>query len=162
MTGDYTIREYRPEDRNELLSLHRETFGRPAFDEEWFAWKYENNPYTDSVPIVIAEHAGSIVGVRAFFAMAMCAGGDVRLALQPCDTMVQEDHRGRGLFTRMTEYAIKRYTDDEPAFFFNFPNEKSGPGNLKLGWRTVGLPTHIRIQRPVAILAENSFRVRSG
>lgn len=153
MADEYEIRRYRADDKEGFLSLHRSVFDRPEFDETWFDWKYEENPYVDHIPIIVAEHGGTIVGTRAFFALDLSVNSARTLALQPCDTMVAADHRGQGLFTQMTEYAIDYYTDREPAFFFNFPNEKSGPGYLKLGWRSVDLPTYIRLQQPKTLVS---------
>lgn len=154
MSDEYTIRPYRPADREGFLALFERVFdGSP--DSAWFAWKYERNPYTENVPIIVAEADGELVGARSFFALDMETPSNRVTALQPCDTMVRADHRRRGLFTRMTETAIERYRETDVSFFFNFPNPNSLPGNLKLGWRVVGSgPTAYRIQRPGQFLAE--------
>jgi len=76
--------------------------------------------------------------------------------------MVHPDHRRQGLFTRMTETAIEKYSAGEPAFFFNFPNHQSGPGYLKLGWETVGEETtYYRIQNPNALGLDESTAWKS-
>ncbi|SDQ52634.1 GNAT family N-acetyltransferase [Halopelagius longus] len=145
---EYTIRAFRAADVDDFLGLFSETFGSER-SRRWFAWKYEDNPYVDHVPIFVAEADGTLVGARPFFALDMSVGGERRLALQPADTMVHPDHRRRGLFTRMTETAIDEYGDAEPSFFFNFPNENSSSGYLNLGWRKVTeQPTYYRIQNP--------------
>jgi hypothetical protein len=72
--------------------------------------------------------------------------------------MVHPDHRRRGLFTRMTERAIARYSGTHP-FMFNFPNEASLPGNLKLGWQVVSeRETYYRIENPGAVAAAETDR----
>ena len=148
------VRPFRADDRSDFLDLHGEIF-EPDYGREWFAWKYEDNPYVDHVPIFVAERDGELVGARPFFALEMSVDGDRHLALQPGDTMVHPDHRRQGLFTRMTEAAIERYGDGEPSFFFNFPNRQSGPGYLKLGWERVGRrSTYYRIQDPSALLSQ--------
>lgn len=145
---EYTIREFRTDDVDGFLALFSDTFDSER-SRRWFAWKYEENPYVDDVPIFVAEAGGTLVGARPFFALDMSVGGERRLALQPADTMVHPDHRRRGLFTRMTETAIEEYGDEEPSFFFNFPNENSSSGYLNLGWRTVTeQSTYYRIQNP--------------
>lgn len=159
MTDEYTIRNYRPTDRESFLDLFETVFdGSP--DSEWFAWKYERNPYTEDVPIIVAETKGELVGARSFFALDMETRSRRVTALQPCDTMVHVDHRRQGLFTRMTEAAIERYRETDVSFFFNFPNSNSLPGNLKLGWRVVtNAPTAYRIQRPGRFVADRVPRV---
>lgn len=151
--GDpYRIRQYRPEDRDGVLSLDRAVWNRTQ-SPEWFDWKYADNPYVDHVPVFVAEIAGEIVGARPFMAFQMRLGDKTAIALQPSDTMVSPDHRRRGLFTRMTERAIDYYEGREPWFFFNFPNSQSRPGYLKLGWQEVGSrTTYYRVQNPDAFL----------
>lgn len=153
---EYSIRGFRVDDVDEFLDLHSRTFDAGQ-DRRWFAWKYEDNPYVDHVPILVAEADGELVGARPFFALDMSVGGDRRLALQPADTMVHPDHRRQGLFTRMTEAAIDRYSDSEASFFFNFPNRQSKPGYLNLGWQNVAdWSTYYRIQHPAAIARNRS------
>lgn len=149
--SDYGIRRFRPDDVDDFLALHREIFGSDH-GREWFAWKYEENPYVYHVPIFVAETAGELVGARPFFALELSVNGRRHLALQPGDTMVHPDHRRQGLFTRMNEAAIEQYRDRDVSFFFNFPNEKSGAGYLKLGWeRVADQPNYYRVQDPAGL-----------
>ena len=148
--SEYEIRRFEPGDADGFLSLYATVMGERK-GRDWFAWKYADNPYVDHVPIVVGTLDGEIVAARPFFALPMRVGGEREVALQPADTMVHPDHRRRGLFTRMTERAIERYAGDHP-LFFNFPNDRSRPGYLKLGWETVSeRPTYYRIQRPEAV-----------
>jgi GNAT superfamily N-acetyltransferase len=162
-TDDYEIRWFRPADRPAFLSLYSSVFDGER-SEEWFAWKFEENPYVDHVPVLVATNGDELVGARAFFALPVDVGGERDVALQPCDTMVHADHRRRGLFTRMTERAIERYRGEYP-FFFNFPNHLTLQGNLDLGWRIVGERTsHYRLEDPgrVAESRTNRTLVRFG
>ena len=145
----YTIRSFEPSDRDALLSLYETVFEKER-GADWFRWKYAENPYVDHVPIVVAEADGELVGCRAFFALEMRVGNDCTVAFQPCDTMVHPEHRDRGLFSRMNEYALERYADGSPSLCFNFPNESAKPGNLKHGWKEIAtVPTYYRPQDPV-------------
>jgi GNAT superfamily N-acetyltransferase len=149
----YCVRQFEPRDRAGFESLYEVVFGERR-GEEWFDWKYRENPFVDHVPVVVAiDGDDRVVGARPLFALSMAAGGERFLALQPGDTMVHPDHRRQGLFTRMTEHTIERYDDHEAALFFNFPNEQSGAGYRKLGWRDVGpVATYYRVQSPSAWL----------
>jgi GNAT superfamily N-acetyltransferase len=150
--SEYEIRPFEPGDRGEICSLYETVFEETA-TIEWFDWKYTDDPFFEGVPIVLAERENRIVGARPFFALEMGAGDRRALALQPGDTMVHPEHRRKGLFTRMTEAAIERYGDREPEFFFNFPNDRSRPGYLDMGWRLVSqAPIYYRIQNPVGVL----------
>lgn len=157
MSEQYTVRPFASGDREDFLSLFEAVLGGDV-DDEWFEWKYVDNPFVDHVPIVVAAEDGRVVGARSLFALRMAAGDRRYDALEPCDTMVHPDHRRRGLFTRMNERAIERYAD-RADLFFNFPNDRALPGNRKLGWRVVERPaTYYRIQRASA-LAPRAGRV---
>ncbi|WP_164974716.1 GNAT family N-acetyltransferase [Halegenticoccus tardaugens] len=147
----YEVRRYAPGDRNGVLALDQIVWGRPR-GADWFVWKYVDNPYVDHVPIFVAERDGEIVGARPFMAFRIRSGDRTALALQPSDTMVHPDHRRRGLFSRMTARAVDYYAERDAAFFFNFPNELSRAGYLKLGWRDAGLrTTFYRVQDPESL-----------
>jgi hypothetical protein len=147
-----TIRHFEPGDRAAFLSLYEVVFER-AKSTDWFRWKYEENPYVDHVPIVVAERGDELVGCRSLFAQEMRGSGTVQAAFQPCDTMVRADHRNRGLFSRMNERTLERYADSGPSFFFNFPNAASIAGNRNHGWREIGtVPLYYRFQDPVRAL----------
>jgi hypothetical protein len=147
-----TIRRFEPDDRAAFLSLYETVFGRSR-STDWFRWKYEDNPYVDHVPIVVAERDGELVGCRSLFAQEMRGYGVVRPAFQPCDTMVHTEHRKQGLFSRMNERTVERYADDGPSVFFNFPNAASIRGNRNHGWREIGtVSLYYRFQDPVRAL----------
>ena len=153
--NEYAVRRFDAGrgDREGFLSLY-ETVWRTTRTPDWFAWRYEDNPYVDHVPVFVAESAaGDVVGARPLAAFRMrTAEGDV-VALHPSDTMVHPDHRGQGLFTRMSAACTEFYTERESAFYFNFPNEAALGGNLKFGYRVVGsVPTYYRVQNPAALL----------
>nr|WP_245549643.1 GNAT family N-acetyltransferase [Natronococcus occultus] len=153
-TSRVTIRRFERGDRDAFLSLYETVFDRDR-STDWFRWKYRDNPYADHVPIVVAEDDGDLVGCRSLFAQELRGDGAVRTAFQPCDTMVHPDYRRRGLFDRMNERTVERYTDGDPAFFFNFPNEASIRGNRNHGWREIGtVPLYYRIQDPVGVLGQ--------
>lgn len=146
--GDYHVRRFEDGDRDAFLALHDRVFDDGG-DEAWFDWKFVSDPYTDHVPIVVAEHEGDLVGAKATMPFELAAGreADPVVALQPCDTMVHSDHRGRGLYSRMTELMKAHYADRGPALFFNFPNRATLSGSLKHGWGTVTrVPTYYRVQ----------------
>ncbi|RQG91256.1 GNAT family N-acetyltransferase [Natrarchaeobius halalkaliphilus] len=147
----YVIRPYEPGDRDDFLDLYDMVLGER--NEEWFRWKYEENPYVDHVPMIVATHGGDLVGTKPCFALELRIDSRTYLGFQPADVMVHPDHRRRGLYSRTTERLKEHYRDREPALFFNFPNEATLSGSLKHGWRIVEeVPTFYRVQRPDALI----------
>jgi GNAT superfamily N-acetyltransferase len=155
--SDYEIRQYHPGDRAGFLSLHNRVLGR-NHGPEWFTWKYETNPYIDHVPIFLALHDGEIVGARPLFALPIALGDDSRVALQPGDAMVHEDHRRQGVFSRMMEAMIERYSDTYP-FYFTFPNDRSGPAHRKHGGQVVShRRSYYRVENPENVATAQTDR----
>jgi len=147
----YTVRMAGEADLEALRTLYEAVFGKSR-SLEWFTWRYDP-PHADSPQVVIAEEDGTVVGAEPFIPFRFETGADTVLAVQPADAMVHPDHRRQGLLTRMTEFALDRYTAGEPAFVFNFPNEAAVDAYRKLGWREVpGVTSLFRIQNPGGFL----------
>lgn len=148
----YTLRLYEPGDRSAFLALYGETFGGGS--EKWFDWKYVENPATEHVPIVVATDGDELVGARPCVPFRMRISDHTVSAIRFGDTMVDVDHRRRGLFTKMTRRMIQYYAALEPSFGFNHPNDFSLPGYRQMGGRVIGqFPVAYRIQNPSALLA---------
>lgn len=146
----YTIRRFRPGDTQGFFDLH-DAVGMLRHDgrEEWFTWKYVDNPSLVHVPIFVAEHEGEIVGARPFMSFRLRAGPRTAIGLQTTDTGVHPDHQRRGLFTRMNDLAFGYYRHREPEVLFSIPNSRSRFGYLDIGAKTVSpVRSHLRIETP--------------
>jgi GNAT superfamily N-acetyltransferase len=145
------IRPYGPEDEEPVLDLLRLSLGAgPAGERsrEFFRWKHYDNPFGRSF-MLVAEVDHTMVGLRAFMRWRFSSGRREFTAVRAVDTATHPNYQGRGIFSRLTQTALENL-DGEIDFVFNTPNEKSLPGYLKLGWRTVGkVPVSIRVRRPV-------------
>ena len=147
---DYSVRWFADSDRDAFVELYNETFGGGS--DDWFQWKYVDNPRVSHVPILVADEDGELAGARPQVPFRMRVGDDVVLACRFGDTMVHPDHRRRGVFTRLTEHALEHYTQMETRFCFNCPNDLSRPGFLKAGGEVVAhLPSYFRVQNPAAL-----------
>lgn len=154
---DYTVRWFDPADRDPFLDLYDETFGGGG--DDWFRWKYVDNPRVAHVPILVAAADGEFAGARAQVPFLMRAGDETVLAMRFGDTMVHPDHRRRGVFSRLTERALDHYGRMSVEFCFNCPNDLSRPGFLKAGGEVVAdLPSFYRVQDPAALAAASPDR----
>lgn len=154
----YDIRLYRPDDREGFLELYDLVLGDR--DDEWFRWKYEENPYADHVPIVLATFDGEVVGTKPCFALELRVGSRTVRGFQPADVMVHPDHRRRGVYSRTTERMKEHYRERDPSLFFNFPNQATLSGSLKHGWQIVEeVPTYYRIQNPDGLVDTDDGRM---
>ena len=156
-------RAYRDRDEAQVLELLSTSLGPgPAGrrSPEFFRWKHLENPFGPSL-LLLAESAGRIVGLRAFMRWRFRVGDRTVRAVRAVDTATHPDHRGAGIFSRLTEQALRDLRGDVE-LVYNTPNDKSLPGYLKMGWRTVGrIPVAIRIRKPLPVLRD-ARRTRSS
>lgn len=161
----YAIRPYRASDREAYLRLHERAFGGEATGE-WFAWKYEDNPFVDHVPVTVAERDGEVVGAVSGFPLGMHTGSRRVTAYVSCEGFVHPAHRRRGVFTRMVRAAWDRHAALGIPFVFGLSgNEKTLSAHVKYNdWRHVGpIPRYYRFQRPGELLrSETGSRVAGG
>ncbi len=120
-TGKMSDREI-----EDFLKVFNEAFNM-EYSKAWFSWKYLDNIYGDSF-IVIAYVGDEPIGIRSFWRNDL--GGT--LSYQPCDTAVSSNYRKLGVFSKMTLVLLDRLGGH---LIYNFPNENSFPGNIKLGWK---------------------------
>jgi GNAT superfamily N-acetyltransferase len=151
---DIAIRPYREEDEDSLLRLLDDSLGTGPIgphSREFFRWKHIANPFGRSL-ILVAEADGRMVGARPFMRWRFRAGARDVEAVRAVDTATHPDYQGMGIFSRLTRAAL----DDASRMVelvFNTPNDKSGPGYLKLGWQSVGnVPIAARLRRPIRVL----------
>ena len=158
----FEVRPYRDEDEARVLELLRVSLGGgPAGDRSpaFFRWKHFENPFGRS-HMLVAEQQGRLVGLRAFMRWELTTGDRTVRAVRAVDTATHPEFRGQGVFRRLTLQALDDLRGDAE-LVFNTPNEKSLPGYLKMGWRTVGrAPVWIRARRPLRVL--RGFRTARG
>lgn len=150
LEDEVQVRRYAPADQGHVLELLGACLGWGADPRyaELFAWKHEDNPFGPS-PAWIAVVGQDVVGFRAFLRWELDQDGVRRAAARAVDTATHPDHRGRGIFTRLTLHALKELEAEGVELVFNTPNDRSRPGYLKMGWQ--------RASRPVVL-----FRPRSA
>ncbi|MEX0666269.1 MAG: GNAT family N-acetyltransferase [Acidimicrobiia bacterium] len=144
-----TIRPSREADLPAVLALLEASMGWLPDDlhARFFTWKHAENPFGPSPAWVAVDEADGchIVGYRTFLRWEFARHGQRLRAVRAVDTATHPDYQGRGVFSRLTLAAIDDLRARGHAFVFNTPNERSLPGYLKMGWRTVGrLPVEMR------------------
>lgn len=157
------VRPYRDADERPVIDLLTAALGAGpagARAPELFRWKHTASPFGPSY-MLVAEEEGRIVGLRAFMRWRFRAGARVLRAVRAVDTATHPGCRGRGVFRRLTLEALDELRGDAD-LVFNTPNEKSLPGYLKMGWRSVGtVPVSVRVRRVIPVVASlRTFRAR--
>jgi GNAT superfamily N-acetyltransferase len=157
MSNYIAIREASPADTDQILSLMDDVFSAQQYfastrSRESWNWKYEKNVFGKPIHIV-ATSDERIVGFRSFWPWEFICRGQVLKAYQPVDTVVHPDYQGQGLFTKLTAKAVEQAMKIKADLLFNFPNQNSLSGYLKLGWNYVAkLPWLIKPIKPFHLL----------
>jgi len=120
--------------------LFKSVFNKKMTTELW-KWKYFENPMVSNQPLIyITEYEGKIVGARPILPNRMKFGVKILKVAQPCDTMVHPEHRRKGIFTKMTNFAIRDIQKRGFSLFYSFPNPLVGRiyENVRsLGWQNI-------------------------
>lgn len=146
------IRSGKDEDIPAVIELMRQSLGDGSVPRtmEFWRWKHRQNPFGPS-PMALAFEDDRLVGVRLFLRWTFRTPSGPIQAVRAVDTATSPTHQGRGIFKRLTLRLVEELKRDGVAFVFNTPNSKSGPGYLKMGWRSVGRTNlWLKVRRPAA------------
>lgn len=150
---DSLIRRATAEDRPAILALAVRALGWTGDDRDlaFFRWKHDENPFGVS-PAWVATAGGRVVGFRTMLRWELHRGDVVRRMVRAVDTATDPEHRGRGLFRRLTLQALDELSGEGVDAVFNTPNDQSRPGYLAMGWVQLGRPPLSLVPRsPVAV-----------
>jgi len=143
-------------DKTEILALLNSVFSEnqrsvSLRDDAYWKWKFTDSPFGAST-LIVAEQEGQIIGVNNWWPWEFVVRGQVIKALQPCDSVVHRDFRGKGCFKQLRMYGLKFAQDNGVQLLFNYPNQNSLPVYLSLGWHFQKLlPWRVKILRPFSI-----------
>ena len=152
------IDTYSNDDVPQIIELLNTVFSKQQYfnlqrDFNWWNWKYNNNIFGQPIIVVAKANNNRIVGSRAFWPWELIYNGNRLKAFQPVDTVVHPDYRNMGLFRKMTNKALDETAQQNVDIIFNFPNEQSLSGYLKLGWHLLGkLEWGVKILNPIKII----------
>ncbi len=139
---DVIHKPYHESHKESLLNLLKYMWSSLSKDEisKRFEWRYINNYCMDRGTVYIAVKDEKVVGFRGFTAQIFLFKGIRKIVLTPSDAIVHPDYRRLGLFQNLTNYALDSLAalNEELGLsvYLNLSsNEKSAPGNLKLGWQ---------------------------
>lgn len=114
----------------DFIATENEVF-KNGYSTELFKKKYIDNIYGKSVVEVVYIN-GNPEAARGLWRNDL----DGKAAYQPADTCVTEACRGKGVFIEMTKRSIAMLSEDD--IIYNFPNQNSFPGYMKMGWKLIG------------------------
>ncbi len=122
---------------DEDLAAFAECFARNGNpkDLRHLRWQFRDAPVRRTYIDVAQEPEGRIGAIYAVFPVRVEVGGRQMIGVQSLDTLTDEAHRGKGLFTKLAARTYGRCEEDGVAFVYGFPNGSSAHGFYeKLGW----------------------------
>ncbi|MCO5319752.1 MAG: GNAT family N-acetyltransferase, partial [Microthrixaceae bacterium] len=137
-----------------MIDLCRASLGWKEGDpnEDFFAWKHDENPFGASPVWLAVAPDGSLAGLRALMRWRFSTPTGPISAVRAVDTATHPDWQGKGIFKRLTLGALNELEADGLDVVFNTPNDQSRPGYLKMGWSQVGrVPVSVRVRSPLAL-----------
>lgn len=161
----YVIREAKMDDFQQIVSLLRMELDKgddPRY-EEYLRWKHLQNPFGRS-KCWVAVDEGDIVGVRPFMQWQFLTQDDRRLkTVRAVDAATASTHQRRGIFRELTVTAVSSLTLERFSASLNTPNDKSGPGNLTMGWADEGrIPVGVVPSGPSGIVKMAKSRIAAS
>lgn len=135
---DIKFRAFSNADKFQILRLLNQELGENRYfnwrrDEAFWEWKYENNIF-GKTSILVAEADDKVIATNAYWPWRFVSRGNKINAVHSCDTVLDRQFQGRGIFTQMMRYRVMDSIDNEIQFIYNFPNNKAVYGFQKLGW----------------------------
>ena len=122
------------ETMEQQAELFNQTFNQHASYKAWKR-KHIDNPLSGKCTVMCAFDGDKVVGVNGFLPMDYEYKGQVFHTVQSCDTAVNPDYRGQGIFTKMIAEAQSHFKNEGFDAVVGFPNQNSYHGfTKKLGW----------------------------
>lgn len=150
--GRLVVRRFEKGDRGAFLSLYERACGRPRMPE-WFAWRYEHNPYLSHVPVFLVEVDGRLVAGQAFDAFRMWTPEGSVIGIRPSGVLVDPEYGDERSVERLSDVCARFYVGDRPQFCFEFRDGTSRVWTPPFEYRTAGtVPTYYRVQNPSTFL----------
>lgn len=136
MVGEIEYRFATMDTAQQQVDLFNNVFHIGANLASW-SRKHLNNPLHKRCMVMAAFDGEKIVGINSFIAMDYEYRGEIFHAVQSCDTAVDPDYRGKGIFSRMIVSATEAFKEEGVDLLVGYPNQNSFPGFLKMGWQEV-------------------------
>lgn len=124
----------------EHLEQYRRCFVKHGFDRDQanLQWLHQQNQVHENM-IYYAWSGSDIGAIYTALPVYFRINGERVKALQSIDTITDENHRGKGLFTLLANQLYADAPKENYALVYGFPNDQSAPGFFKkLKWVSFG------------------------
>jgi GNAT superfamily N-acetyltransferase len=106
-------------------------------NESYCSWRHDQT-FGEEPITVLAETNGTWVGLLSLFVRPIIIGGKAFWVADIGEISVDEEYRGKGIFTKLLEKALEEGRKRNIDFYFCMPTEKARKALLKAGWSEIG------------------------
>jgi acyl carrier protein/GNAT superfamily N-acetyltransferase len=139
----YKVVKYQPRFKRAVAEFQTRLWSpNVELNLRYLQWKYESNPYAKEPTIYLAFHDDLLVGMRGFYPSRWETGAPSRQlpVFVADDLLVHEDHRNRGLVTRIMQVSYAELRGLGLQYLFNLSGSRvTVLGSLAMGWRSIGV-----------------------
>lgn len=122
------------DDIEQQFTIFNKVFDQEANEQSWKRKHYDNPLHNGRCYLMCAYDGDKLVGINGFGLINYNYNGTEFRAVESCDTAVDQNYRGRGIFIHMIENAETIFKNMGLDFMVGFPNDNSYHGFIKLGW----------------------------
>lgn len=153
---EYQIRRVVPSDFPRVAELLRYLTGAESnWNYDYLTWKYLDNPFVEK-PLGIVAIAGSrVVGFRGYCATSwqLAASDYSTVILSPGDTLVDPQHRRKGLSVEMGRLAMREFHPNYRVFLNMTAHRSSVPGYLRMGFAPLQDKSRLTLAKPHRVIS---------
>ena len=136
----YELVPYRQEFNEEIIELQKYLWGPDlGLNSTYLEWKYQNNPYLKDRYIFLALFDGKPIGMVGVYGSQWKVDKEGQPWVIPCfgDLVIHPDHRHRGLFPKMVNFALDELSKTDHTYIFDWGGEEVALSLMMRGWRPI-------------------------
>ncbi len=128
----WEVKDYEIKYKQQVLSLLKKYFFESGVGEEdFFDWQNSENPAGNSTIKLAINDGDEVVGLYCVIPQKYRIGGKNVLGSVSLNTLVREDYRKMGIFTKLAEDCFWECQKRGIEFTLGFPNPNSYPGFVR-------------------------------
>lgn len=156
------IKRYIEGNEGQILELFELAFSKKLPEEFWL-WRFKNNPFLDKEMINLMWEDGVLAGHYAVSALEMVVDNKKILASLSGTTMTHPSFQGKGIFSTLSlELYDRIYKEHGVNMVLGFPNKNSHYGLVKkIGWKDLAVIPKLFLNNGNVKKAESSTSAKA-
>jgi len=129
----FEVVEATKEDHRNMLNFLVTNYPDLGWSKEFLEWQYYRNP-AGTAKGWVAKHDGNVIANYTAIPHKLYVKGQIELSWRVQDVITHPDHRGMGLYSKLSDAANMFLQREDFPVNFTFPNEKSHQAFIRRKW----------------------------